>query len=447
MSAKGSVFKFHTCPDCNKSRREKNPAKKAPPCKKCNSTRAYYSDSWAIAYSIPGQGDKVEVVSPQKSFAETRLTERNSEMEEGSFLPFQQGLAWAEAKTLLLAHKEKTCQRADTYRYYKEKISTIDKYIERFIKNMDELDTDTLIEIRAFRKDQVSPNTINKETAALLHFRTLLSDGSILRVVDGKKIPWLKMKPLAKKLEILEEIPPPEQVWEPNEIETLLAGTDDTYLRCYILMACLGGLRKRTIRDFRREWLNEEMVRLEIPPAGRKRGKKKIHKVSLAGNAGNALLLALQDVWAGYRPYDFESKKFYKEHKDGYYTKAPRDTPYTKGFLFCHPNDPEQQWRGFESMWRKLKAKIGIAKRFHDLKHTAGTYFHLANKDVKATMDFLDQTTYKVMSRYLHGIDEERDKEMIQFQSVFQGRMLKQEIAQIACEKKITDLWPQQKLP
>jgi hypothetical protein len=74
---KGSVFKFHRCPEkeCKSLKREFNPPKKAPPCPTCKSTRAYYTDNWHISVRTPKGKQIVESVSPFKEVAEKKLEE------------------------------------------------------------------------------------------------------------------------------------------------------------------------------------------------------------------------------------------------------------------------------------------------------------------------------------------------------------------------------------
>jgi integrase len=280
------------------------------------------------------------------------------------------------------------------------------------------VDSDTLLDLRELRKGKVSPNSINKEVATLVHMRKLLSDGSIIREVNGKKIPWMKPKPFSSKINILEEIVPPEVMWEPDEIEKLLAHTNDTFVRTYILMGCLAALRKRTCQEFRREWVNWDLMRLEIPPAGRKRGKKKIHFVNLV----DALDLELKKVWGNYRPFDSNSSKYFRPHLSTYYSDAHKSEPYQKGYLFCDPNDPEKMWKGFETLWRELKKRVDINKRFHDLKHTAGTLFQWATSDIKATIDFLDESTTIMAGCYIRASDEIRKGNMQKFNALFQQK-------------------------
>jgi len=418
---RGKLIKLFRCPEpsCSLNRRVDEVPKKVPSCPLCGSKRAYFSDNWYISYTLTGRKPVLEVSSPFKDVATKRLAEILSEISDETHLPFKKSITWAKGSELVLEYKKATCKRDGTYRYYKGKLSMLDSFMGDLVPSMDKIDRDVLIAVREFRKGKVLPNTINKEVAVIEHCRKLLSNGSIQREVNGEKIPWLKAKPLSAPLEELEEVLPPEVIWEPDEIELLLGNTDDTFVHAYILLACLGGLRKRTCQEFRREWINWKQNRLEIPPAGRKRGKGKVHYVSIP----DALLLALKKVWVGYRPYDYDGSKFYKEHKDSYYSKEPRPTPFEFGFLFCKPTDAEVMWRGFESVWRRLKMKVGIHKRFHDLKHTAGTLFQWATKDFKATMDFLDESTLAMTARYIRSSNDIREENMKKFQALFQQKM------------------------
>ena len=417
---KSKVVKLLRCPECNKLKtRVEVPEKKAPPCPLCGSKRAYYSDNWHIVFSLPSGKQVLKSVSPFKDQATAKLQEVKTEILEDRYEPFKKALTWEEAKKLVWKYMETAGKRPGTLNYYKHKLAAISLYMPQIAPTMDKIDTDTLIKIRNFRKGQVTPNTINKEIAVIEHCRKLLSDRHILREVEGKKIPWLQPRQLSSPLEELEEILPPEVIWTPDEIEKLLGATDDTYAHAYILLACLGGLRKRTCIEFRREWINWQQNRLEIPPEGRKRGKGTVHYVAMA----DALVLALKKVWVGYRPYDYEAHKFYKEHKNSYYSLAPKPEPFVKGYLFCHPEDPEKMWSGFESIWVRLKIKIGIFKRFHDLKHTAGTLFQWATKDFKATMDFLDESTLTMTARYIRSSNDIREENMQKFQELFRRKM------------------------
>jgi integrase len=428
----GKLIKLFRCPEpkCTLNRRVEAVPKKVPRCPICNSTRAYYSDNWYISYTRTGRKPVLEVSSPFKDIATKRLAEILEEVEEGVHQPFKKGLTWLEASKLVLDYKKATCKREGTYRYYKEKLAVLDTYMGQFVKTMDDINNDTLVAIGNFRKTHpsrtglISPNTINKEIAVIEHCRALLSDGHILREVDGKKISWLKPRNLSAPIEKLEEILPPEVIWEPDEIEKLLGATDDTFAQAYILLACLGGLRKRTCQEFRREWINWNQNRLEIPPEGRKRGKGKFHYVSMP----DALQIALKKVWVGYRPYNYEESKFYKEHADTYYSNVPCPTPFEVGYLFCKPDDAESMWSGFQSIWYRLKEKVGIQKRFHDLKHTAGTLFQWATKDFKATMDFLDESTLAMTARYIRSSNDIREENMKKFQALFQQKMVEKEL-------------------
>lgn len=72
----------------------------------------------------------------------------------------------------------------------------------------------------------------------------------------------------------------------------------------------------------------------------------------------------------------------------------------------------------FEQQWRKTLKAAGIKKRFHDLKHTAGTYMYKITKDIRKVADFLDQADINQARKYAHVDDEESRRDVDDFEKL-----------------------------
>lgn len=379
---RGKIIKLFRCPECSLNKRVEVPLKRAPNCPKCGSGRAYYSDDWHIAFTLGGK-QKLESVSPFKDIAEKRLTELKYKISEETYTEKVKGLTWEKACELFWTHIDNTA-KVGTKRYYKEKLVALKKnlpLVEGFPTNIDQITPNIVGSYMKMRLKSVTNTTVNREVTTLKHIFNCLSDG---KIVTSNQKPYLRSNPI-KIVKTLQENDERDLFWTADAVNVLLNQTTYGFVRAYILMASDAGLRKNTIKLFRRRFVNLEGKRLEIPASSRKRGKY-THYVSLS----KRLLAELSALPAS------ESEWLFPSHEDN--TKV---------------------WGGFEGCWRRLKEKVGETElRFHDLKHTAGTLFYEATEDIRATAEFLDHADLNMTRKYARMSDKKRSADMSKFEAL-----------------------------
>lgn len=90
----------------------------------------------------------------------------------------------------------------------------------------------------------------------------------------------------------------------------------------------------------------------------------------------------------------------------------------TKDWLFPNRYNNENGLGSFERQWRKTLKAAGIKKRFHDLKHTAGTYMYKITKDIGKVAEFLDHADINQSRKYAHIDDEDKRKDIDDFEKL-----------------------------
>ena len=95
---------------------------------------------------------------------------------------------------------------------------------------------------------------------------------------------------------------------------------------------------------------------------------------------------------------------------------------YPEGPWLFPGEDKTNHWSGgaFDKQWGIVKAAVGIDKRFHDLRHCAGTYSYESTGDIYATAEFMDHKDINQTKRYARRFDKNRNEEMEKFAKLFE---------------------------
>lgn len=89
------------------------------------------------------------------------------------------------------------------------------------------------------------------------------------------------------------------------------------------------------------------------------------------------------------------------------------------GHLFPHPSKLNASFRNFDKHWQSTKKAANITNlRFHDLRHTTGSWLAQAGVSIKAVQEILGHKTITTTQRYVHH-DVKHKAEALQ--SVFGG--------------------------
>lgn len=379
---KGTIFKLFRCPLCKMNKRTKEPLRKPPPCTSCGSSLAYYSDDWYISYNH-NKETFIEAVSPFKEFAVKKLTEIRYNLDNGTFTEKVEDLKWEEAYEKFIGYVEVT-KKSETARFYKEKARVLDSHFKEKINRISEISPQFVLNYAKERLLRVTNTTVNRELTTIKFMLKKLTDGSI---VNEKGKPYLKENPL-KTIEAYQENDERDTYWTKDEVQKLLIHACSPNIALCILLASDAGLRLRTIEYLRLNHINMEEGKLELPASTRKRGKY-THYVIMT----KRLKVAMKD--------------FLKNHPGG--------TP----FLFFNKTNPNNPWSKFQEHWTKTRKATGILnKRFHDLKHTAGTYYYEATEDIRATADFLDHADINMTRKYARIVESRKVIHMNKFEEI-----------------------------
>jgi integrase len=358
---------------------------KNPVCKKCGGTPEY-SLHWYVSYTKPNGKETTYPVSPYVDQARDELKRVLGAMVDGKFSERIAGISWDDALTAFVKYKEATTKK-HTVQFYTEHLKVIGEHFKTL--TIDQITPQMVTDYVLMRQKKVTNTTINHDVVSLKVLLNIFVKGFV-RDDNGNK--YITENPLAN-YKMLQNNDERIVSYTNAEVNLLLEKAEHPAIKPMVLLGVDAGLRKNTIITFEKTFINWELGRLEIPASRRKRGKY-IHYVVMT----KRLTAALKDWVATYDDDQKESK-----------------------YVFPAPEDPKKYFYSFEKPWQKTLKASGIKeKRFHDLKHTAGTLAYEATEDIYATAAFLDHADINMSKKYAHQVDKKRKELMEKFEKLTQ---------------------------
>jgi integrase len=311
------------------------------------------SNDWYIDYRINGRRFKRRIGS-NKKLAEQVLMDVEVKRAKGEYLGVheEKKILFGDFAQEYLTFAKGT-KAATTYA---GNIREMQRLARAFHGYLSKLTTGAIEKDKVQRRQVVAPAIVNRELALLRH---MLS----------KAVEWgyLKSNP-AKPVKLLKEPPGRLRYLEPDEIERLLADSEDSqapYLRPVMVIALYTGMRLGEILGLR--WEDIDLKHRLITLTKTKNHERKT--------------IPINDV-------------LYEE-----LTCLPRHV--ASPYLFCHP-DGSRILRLDRSFHSAMK-RAGIEGfRFHDLRHTFASHLAMRGVPLEIIGTLLGHKDPKMTKRYAH---------------------------------------------
>ncbi|SHH48036.1 tyrosine-type recombinase/integrase [Bradyrhizobium erythrophlei] len=248
--------------------------------------------------------------------------------------------------------------------------NAFDKFFPKYVPEISPVDlTDYLKDMRAKKIKRngvlrpLQPATLNKHTQFL---RRLLSHAEALGVTV-QRFRW-------KAFLVMEAEQKTSYLTIPEE-HTALVGMDD-YIRPLFLFSVLSGVRQANAIDLRWDQVDMDDRIITFQAKSRRPGGKQ-YTVPLTGMIEGVL----EGEWGNHidRVFTFVARR---TSRWGY--EAGKRYPLTKPLV--------------RNYWEKL----GLEKRWHDLRHTFGTRLYQESKDIHLVQRAMNHADVNTTMRYIH---------------------------------------------
>ena len=234
--------------------------------------------------------------------------------------------------------------------------------------------------VKTNRGDRRSNATVNRYMSAL--------SGAFTHAV--KELNWLTVNPVTQ-VRRLPENPPPIRFLDketelPKLTEACAKSSNPKLLPLFMMAICLG------LRAFALLWLHRDEVNLE---------KRTIRIPVERSKNGRAFTLGISDVLYPYVKYLVDNC-----HPES-------------GLLFPDKKDPFKRMC-YRVDWALALELAGITNyRFHDNRHTCGSYLAMAGHTLTEIAELLNHKTLEMANRYSHLADEYREKLSVRMNEEF----------------------------
>lgn len=325
--------------------------------------------TWYIDFTFKGRRI-MEAVGPDRKLAEAVATKRENEIFEGKFFP-EKGKSKFKFKELAAEYMEKHSRR--NKRSWRRDEVSLKSLLPYFGDTyLDDITPKMIENYRGLRGEQgVRPATINREHALLKNMFTKAVHWDYARENPAKKVPLAKE---SKRIRFLSK----------DEIKRLLEAADTEwapYLKPIIILALNTAMRRGEILNLK--WEDVDLTRRVI-------------QVKQAKND--------QPREVPMTDWLFET------------IRAWRKKRLDNDYVFSNNN--MQPLISFRNAFEKALKRAGIEDfRFHDLRHTAASYLHMAGVDIKDIKEIGGWKTLRMVDRYTHISTEHKRATMLLLES------------------------------
>ena len=220
----------------------------------------------------------------------------------------------------------------------------------------------------------LSPTSVNREHALLKHMFTKAMNWGLVRENPAKRVKMAREKPRSRFLTV-------------KEMNRLLEAADRSkalYLKPMLVLALNTAMRKGEILNLRWEDVDFERGVIKV----KKTKNDQPREVPMHDMLFNTLL-----DWRQSNP--------------------------SSDYVFVKRNG--QPLKFIEGSFVAALKRAGIRDfRFHDLRHTAASYMHMAGLDILDIKEIGGWKTLKMVARYSHISDEHKRARMVIFESYIQ---------------------------
>jgi integrase len=325
--------------------------------------------TWYIDFTFKGRRI-MEAVGSDRKLAEAGAKKRENEIFEGKFFP-QKRKSKFKFKELSVEYMEKHSRRNKrSWRRDEVGLKSPLPYFGDIY--LDDITPKMIEDYRGLRGEQGrSPATVNREHALLKNMFTKAVHWDYTRQNPAKKVPLAKE---SRRIRFLSK----------EEIKRLLEAADTEwapYLKLIIILALNTAMRRGEI--LRLKWEEVDFKRRVIQVKQTKNYQPR--EVPMTD-------WLFETVWA--------------------WRKKSLDNCYVFG------NNTMQPMISFRTAFEKALKRAGIEDfRFHDLRHTAASYLHMAGVDIKDMKEIGDWKTLRMVDRYTHISTEHKRATMLLLKS------------------------------
>lgn len=410
MREKGSIFRVVRCRDCNSRKRYADPPKKLPPCLKCGSADCEVDKFWSISYSFEGKQIS-EQISIHKKQAEDRLNQVLGQIVDDRFklTKKKDRLTWDRAVELYKTYLE-GIPNEDTRAFYLQKIDcNLTPFFRGFSYQEDkplpkqladrlpvfvqDLLPQHLQAFMVYCRDDLkhSNSSINRYRTTLINMINCFVKSKIVAPDNTRYLEYnqLQVVPAWPENDSRED-----KFYTVEELKRLLEAAEFVDKRAPLIigLGAFGGLRRKTICNLRKEYFNLNENLIAIPASKRKQGDY-THYVDMIP----ALRKILDHYLEGLNP---------KEQASPWLFPGQKDQPISRTY--------------WDNIFQKVKKEAGIKdKRFHDTKHSAGTFYYEVHQDIRKTADFLDHSDINMSRKYSFRSREQKREDASKFGEKF----------------------------
>ena len=251
--------------------------------------------------------------------------------------------------------------KPSSIRRYEVSLVAVDPFIGQLA--MSDIDVDVIKGFIAFRRKQVQAASVRRDLA----FISTVFSHAIENMPSGPPFNPVIMLPKRslKEREITRWLR-----WD--EYQRLLAACSDDQHRLIIKTAVLTGMRHGEIAALRKPMFLWERSEIVLPVAVTKSSEERV--IPLCAEIVSEL----------------------KAHC----AKAPRDLVF---YHQPHPLEPAQPYKAFTRFWHGARRRAELKDvRFHDLRHTFGSWWVQSGGDIYPLSKVMGHTTTQMTERYAH---------------------------------------------
>lgn len=331
--------------------------------------------SWCIDYTHKGRRF-VKVVARDRRLAEMVAKKVELELYNDMFFP-EKAKSRVRFKDFVDEYIEKHSKR--NKRSWPRDVKSLKRLLPVFGDMYLADITPRMIEDYRLQREKsgVSPTSVNREHALLKHMFTKAMDWGLVRENPAKRVKMAREKPRSRFL----------TVKEMNHLLEAATRSKALYLKPMLVLALNTAMRKGEILNLR--WEDVDFERSVIKVIKTKNAQPR--EVPMTDSLFNTLL-----DWRQSNP--------------------------SSDYVFVKRNG--QPLKFIEGSFVAALKRAGIRDfRFHDLRHTAASYMHMAGLDILDIKEIGGWKSMKMVARYSHISDEHKRARMVIFESYIQPRI------------------------
>lgn len=198
------------------------------------------------------------------------------------------------------------------------------------------------------------------------------------------------------------------EVWEDDEVKTVIDALENDPLRLLIVLAVSTGARFAELLALQYEDISDGMLSInkqlsELPPAGGN-GKAYLHLEPVKSRSSNRAIPLSDEVMQEIEKHRALQRRLMRKYRYD-----------CKGYLFTTSNGTLYFKRNIVRALNRLYRRIHIPyRKFHAYRHTFGTNLSRAGVPLEVTSKLMGHASIEITARYYINVEAERRREAIE---------------------------------